>query len=362
MAILYVTEVGAQVRKVGERLVLTRGNEVLEEIPLVQVDQVVMVGRSVSLTTAAMFALTTKGVRITYLTGGGRHVADVKGPEHKNGRLRHTQSLVVEQPEKAQRLAAAVVRGKIINQRVLVRRHVEGAPWASSSLSGMDAMLKRVDGALTLDELRGLEGQAAKDYFALLRRLLARPRDGETWGFERRAYYPPPDPINALLSFGYTLLLNDMVAACEIAGLDPYLGCFHAIDYGRPSMALDLIEPFRPVIVDSIVMTIVNRGWIGLRDFQARSSEDDLDEENRMRARTQAKGEPPAIYLTSEGRKKFLSWYAERVNEQAYLPALPGSGTRPERTTYRRMFLLQAQQMARVILGESSTYTAYTMR
>ena len=343
MATLYVTEIGTQVRKVGERLVLVKGQEILEEIPLPEIDQVVMMGQSVSLTTAALFALTRRGVDIVYLTGSGRRAAQVMGPEHKHGRLRHLQSLMVVQPERAMALAGSVVQGKINNQRTLVRRHTERAPWAAAALGGMDAMAKRIGQARTLDELRGLEGQAAKEYFSLFRRLLARPRDGADWGFDRRAYYPPTDPVNAMLSFGYTLLLNDMEAACAMVGLDAYLGCFHAIDYGRPSMALDLIEEFRPVIVDSLVLDLVNHGQLGLRDFQARRS-DEGEEEAPLEQAVRP------IYLTDEGRKKFLTGYAERVNEVA---AAPGSG---QRTTFRRMFQLQAQGMARVILGEASAY------
>lgn len=349
MATLYVTEIGAQVRKVGERLVLVKGQDVLEEIPLPEIDQVVMMGQSVSLTTAALFALTRRGVDIVYLTGAGRQAAHVTGPEHKHGRLRHLQALMVAQPQQTLALAGAMVQGKINNQRALARRHVERDPSAAQALAGMDAMARRIAQARSLDELRGLEGQAAKEYFSLFRRLLARPRDGAGWGFERRAYYPPTDPVNAMLSFGYTLLLNDMVAACAMVGLDPYLGCFHAIDYGRPSMALDLIEEFRPVIVDSLVLTLVNHGQVGLRDFQPRRP-DDSDEEEAP-----AQGAPP-IYLTPDGRKKFLTAYAERVNDQAAAPAAN------QRTSFRRMFQLQAQSVARVILGESGSYQPLMMR
>jgi len=123
----------------------------------------------------------------------------------------------------------------------------------------MDAMTGRVQSARNLDELRGLEGQGAKEYFSLFRRLLRPPSEGGTWGFERRAYYPPTDPVNALLSFTYSLLLRDIVTACELIGLDPYLGFFHAIDYGRPSMALDLMEEFRPIVADSVVLEAANR-------------------------------------------------------------------------------------------------------
>jgi CRISPR-associated protein Cas1 len=209
-----------------------------------------------------------------------------------------------------------------------------------------------VGAAKTLDELRGLEGQAAKEYFGLVRRMLKPPVDGKTWGFERRAYYPPPDPVNALLSFGYTLLLNDLIAACQLIGLDPYLGFFHAIDYGRPSMALDLEEEFRPVIVDSIVLTAVNRRMLGLKDFEKPKPE----AEGEGDARPVAGQGNVAIYLTPEARNKFVALYESRVNEQVVYPPLN------ERTSYRRVLELQAQQMARVILGQAREYRPVEIR
>jgi len=227
-------------------------------------------------------------------------------------------------------------------------------------------MAARVETARTLDELRGLEGQAAKDYFSLLRRLLRPPAQGGAWGFERRTYYPPSDPINALLSFGYTLLLNDLITACQLVGLDPYLGFFHAIDYGRPSMALDLEEEFRPVIVDSIVLAAVNRQVVGLRDFEAvkwkgRDSAND-DEPTEGAGPTTAEpggsgaGAQRAVYLAAAARGRFIALYEARVNEQAEY-ALTG-----ERTPYRRIFELQAQQMARVILGQAPGYRPVEIR
>ncbi len=347
MTTLYVTEAGTQVRKVDERLVVYKDQQVVDEIPMIKVDQVVMVGRGVSLTTPALFELTKRGVDVVYLSGSGRYVSRLVGGEHKHGKLRYTQALATADPRRVLTLAKNIVRGKIANQRTLVRRHSEGAPWAQQALAGMDAMAQRLEANHTLDEVRGMEGQAAKEYFSLLRRLLANPINRGSWGFERRVYYPPTDPVNAMLSFGYTLLLNDMTTACQLTGLDPYLGCFHAIDYGRPSMALDLIEEFRPIIVDSIVLTAVNRFWIRLEDFGnhkiARSGEEiDLPSPDGQAA--------PAVYMSAEARKKFLGWYEDRVNEQITYPITQ------ERTTYRRIFSLQAQLMAKVILGQSQDY------
>jgi CRISPR-associated protein Cas1 len=206
-----------------------------------------------------------------------------------------------------------------------------------------------------LDEVRGHEGLAAKEFFALFRQLLKPPRDGQAWGFDRREYYPPPDPVNALLSFGYTLLLNDLIAACQIAGLDPDLGFFHAVDFGKPAMALDLEEEFRPLIVDSIVLAGVNRPMFGLQDFEqgppspahpplVRAEEVEVEP-------LQAGKKPVTPILMKEGaRNRFLSLYETRVSESIYYP-LTG-----ETTPYRRVFQLQAYQMAQVILGEKDGY------
>jgi len=347
--------------KADERLIVKKGDEILEEIPIIKVDQVVLMGRGVSLTTAAMFALTRRGVDVVYLTGAGRYVSRVVGQEHKHGKLRHRQALVSADPSFTLHAARSIVRGKVLNQRTLVQRHAERATWAGRALAGMDEMARRAEEARNLEELRGLEGQAAKEYFSLFRRLLRTPSGGGSWGFERRAYYPPTDPINALLSFSYSMLLRDMTTACALIGLDPYLGFFHAIDYGRPSMALDLMEEFRPVIADSIVLEAANRPYVSLDDFEAvdlTESEEDRDPQETPRASKQA------VYLNTAGRNRLIQLYEKRVNE---ITVRTSGG---EQASYRHVFQLQAQQMARLItstslsagLGETRQYVPFTIR
>lgn len=365
MATLYVTETGVQVHKEGQRLLVKKGREILQDIPMIKIDKVVLMGKGVSITTPTLYALTRRKVDVLYLGRGGQ--MRVVGREHRHSRLRMTQALAVNDPARVMTIAQAIVSGKVNNQRVLVQRHAEGAPWARSALATMDTMRRQVDTSQNLDELRGREGLAAKEYFGLLRRLLRPPSDGPTWGFDRRAYYPPSDPINALLSFGYTLLLNDLIAACQIAGLDPDLGFFHAIDYNKPAMALDLEEEFRPIIVDSIVLTAANRPIFSLRDFEIgqpyRRNEDD-DEENphssvpsQTRTGKEGGGEKTRpIYLKEAARNRFISLYETRINEQIMYPATG------EKTSYRRIFELQAYCMARVILGEMDRYKPFMVR
>ncbi|MCI0549490.1 MAG: CRISPR-associated endonuclease Cas1, partial [Anaerolineae bacterium] len=314
MSTLYLSQPGAQLHKEHDRLLVKRGDEVLEAVPLIKVDQVVLMGRGVSITTSALHALTRKGADIVYLSGAGRYVSRVIGPEHKNGRLRHQQSLLASDPHFALQTAQNIVHGKIVNQRALVQRHAERASWAERALSAMDDMARRATSSQDLDQLRGMEGQAAREYFGLMRRLLRPPAEGGSWHFEQRAYYPPTDPVNALLSFTYSLVLRDMTTACELIGLDPYLGFFHAIDYGRPSMALDLMEEFRPIVADSIVLEAVNRPYVSLADFE----EVDLTEIESERDENEApRATVHAVYLSGSGREKIIAMYENRVNDES---------------------------------------------
>jgi CRISPR-associated protein Cas1 len=353
MSTLYLTQPGAQLHKEHDRLLVKRGDEILETVPMIKINQVVLMGRGVSITTSALHALTQKGVDVVYLSGGGRYISRVIGPEHKNGRLRHQQSLNASDPQYALRVAQDIVRGKILNQRALVQRHAQRASWAGRALTAMDDLARRVDATRDLDQLRGMEGQAAKEYFGLLRQMLRPPSEGGSWNFERRAYYPPTDPINALLSFTYSLVLRDVTTASELIGLDPYLGFFHAIDYGRPSMALDLMEEFRPIVADSLVMEAVNRPYVSLADFE----QVDLTEKENERDENEApRASVHAVYLAGSGREKVIAMYENRVNDESMFDY------QDQKVSYRYIFQLQAQAMARLVLGEVSEYVPFTVR
>lgn len=353
MATLYLTQPGSQLHKEHDRLLIKRGDDILEAIPLIKVDQVVLMGRGVSITTAAHHALMRQGADIVYLTGRGGFVSRAIGPEHKNGRLRHQQSLLASDPLFALRTAQSIVWGKIVNQRALVQRHAERASWARRALAAMDDMAHLVTSARDLDQLRGLEGQAAREHFGLMRRMLHPPPDGDSWNFERRTYYPPTDPINALLSFAYSLLQRDMTTACELIGLDPYLGFFHTIDYGRPSMALDLMEEFRPIVGDSIVLEAVNRPYVSLADFE---QVDLAEKESERDDFTEPRATVHAVYLAESGREKIIALYEHRVNDASMY------SYHDQQVSYRQIFQLQAQAMARLIMGEVSEYVPFTVR
>ena len=166
---------------------------------------------------------------------------------------------------------------------------------------------------------------------------------------------------NALLSFAYTLLLNNLVAACQLAGLDPDIGFFHAVDYNKPSMALDLEEEFRPIIADSVVLMAINRPLFRLSDFEVGQPWKQRDEEEAPDANPRPASDPRndavrPIYLKDAGRKRFIDLYEKRVNEQIYYPPTG------EQTSYRRIFELQAYALGKVILGELPGYVPFMVR
>lgn len=325
MATVYLTEQGSKLSKIDERLIVSRGNETLEEIPLIKVDQVIVMGKGVRVTTPAVFALARRGIELVYLTQRGGYVTRTRGRESKFARLRFRQALMVNDPAATLPLAREIVRGKLLNQAALIQKRAGQS--GRRAVEGIKKMIARLDRTKDLEVLRGLEGQGAAVYFNAFRRLLR-----QDLSFRKRAYYPPTDPVNAALSFGYTLLLNQLVGAVQVVGLDPYLGFFHVIDYGRPSLALDLEEEFRPLIVDRLVLDLINGQKLEARHF------------------TRPPGRKKAVYLSDEGRPIFIAAYESLVNSAVVYPPTG------KQNTYRRCFELQARQMARIVLGKAKKY------
>jgi CRISPR-associated protein Cas1 len=209
-------------------------------------------------------------------------------------------------------------------------------------------LARQTDHAESVEGLMGTEGTAAAAHFGCFRHLI-RPDDITFDGRNRR---PPKDPVNVLLSLGYTLLANAIQTQVHIVGLDPYLGCLHGVEYGRPSLVLDLMEEFRPVIVDALVLKVINKRIVKLTDFYRPEDQEpaafDFAEEEPAK-----EGYP--ILLRHEGMKKFIGQFEDRLNQQVlYVP-------RGRRLTYRGVFLEQARLFARSLSGEDD-YVPFTMR
>ncbi|HWQ12858.1 MAG TPA: CRISPR-associated endonuclease Cas1 [Roseiflexaceae bacterium] len=330
MATLYVVEQGAELRCDGERIDVWRSGEVLGSIPLVKLDDLVIVG-NVGLTTPAVKRLLDRGVEVTFLTVEGRYHGRLVGQVTAHAALRRAQYRRAEDAAWALRQAQACVSGKLRNQRALLRRfarnRAEPPEEATSAADALDDALARVERTTALSALLGVEGSATARYFGGVRALIS-----AEWRFERRNRRPPADPVNVLLSLGYTLLTHKMLGAVQSAGFDPYMGFLHQHDYGRPSLALDLIEEFRPLLVDSLVLRCCGDGRLTVGDF--------------------APGDDPArpVVLSDDGKRRFIAAFEERMRTEATHP--DGADGRPGKVTYLRCLELQARRLARAVLRD----------
>ncbi len=336
---LYVTEQGAKISVTGRRLVIskqergaTRPAE-LAVAPLVQISEVVLFG-NIGLTTPAIKALLKRGIDVVFLNRDGRYCGRLIGPPTKFGNLRRWQYQRIDDDAYKLRTAQAIVEAKLRNCRTLLMRynrslHDDSVGNAADSLHRLIARTARTE---TLHSLMGVEGQGAAIYFRVFKRLFK-----DDWPFAKRVRRPPTDPLNVLLSFGYTLLGHALESAINTVGLDPYLGLMHVTEYGRPSLALDLVEEFRHIVVDSIVMRVCNERLITTENF---TTQDDPQR---------------PVLLDDAGRKRFLrEWEARLILTFKH----PLNG---ERVTYRRCFEIQTREMARA-LRENDIYRPFVVR
>jgi len=333
MSTLYLTQQDSVFRKEDERFKVTFKGETLLDLPMLKVSQVVIMGR-VTVTPHTVAALMERQVSLTYLTEHGRYVGRIEPAFSKNSLLRRAQYAAAFDEHRTLTLARGFVAGKLANLRVtLLRaaRNTEGLD-VDGAVEAIRRAERRVEGAEDLDVLRGHEGEGSAAYFGAFDQLIK--ADG--FSFSKRIRRPPTDPVNALLSFGYALLASDIHAAVNVLGFDPYCGYLHADRYGRPSLALDLMEEFRPVMVDSVVLSCLNKRVIQPEDFLVSLGE--------------------VCSLTSEARKKFLLQYEERKQTEVRHPLFEYPAT------YRRCFELQARILAKVIQGEIERYEPFSVR
>jgi len=329
MPTLYVTEPGARIEKEYHRILVTSADdEVLFSVPLVHVTDVVIVG-SVGITTQAMLSLLDAGVSFSIISASGKLRGRLVPPSEGNIFLRRQQYTRAADPVFCLEIARAIALGKLRNQRALARRicrsHTDIPP---HQIERITLAIREAENEQVMDGLRGQEGMGAKAYFGIFRAALR-----ADWDFERRSRRPPADPANALLSLGYSLLTQNMMTALEVVGLDPYDGFFHADVYGRPALALDLVEEFRALIVDSVVLTIINKRILTIEDFEP--------------------GPKGGFYLKPRAMKKFLTQYNARLQTTAIHP-LAGRAI-----TYQKCFEAQAWQLRRVIEGKVASYQPY---
>lgn len=333
---LYVTAQGAYAHLEGETCKVELEGETVVQVPLHHLGAITLFG-NVMISPFLMGRCAAEGRSIALMDQNGRFLARVEGAVTGNVLLRRAQNLALSDPHRAAGIARSIVAGKIQNSRQSLLRGKRDAKnetdraaltIASEMLAQLLPQLERSD---EINDLRGLEGAAARAYFDVFNRLVLTSKDA--FHFFRRTRRPPRDRMNALLSFNYALLQNDCTAALEGVGLDPQIGFLHALRPGRPALSLDLMEEFRPIFADRLALNLVNLKRIAADDFDVRPGQ--------------------SVYLNTAGRKKVLVAYQER-KKRLVTHRLLG-----EKVELGLVPHLQARLLARHLRGEGEVYVPF---
>ncbi len=336
---LYVTTQGAYLSKDGANVVVSLDGEERGRVPMHQIGGVTGFGR-VSMSPALMGALAEGGISTVFLTEYGRFLARVEGPVSGNVLLRRAQYRGADDPAACATFARGFVIGKVANQRAVVRRALRDhrGTTPDAGVAALELAERRLTDVARralkdqpVDALRGLEGEAGAVYFGVFDAMI-RAEDAAL-RFTTRSRRPPLDPVNALLSFLYALLAQDCRSALEGVGLDPAVGFLHTDRPGRASLALDLMEEFRPFFADRLALSLLNRRQLNARDFTVMDN--------------------GATRMTEDGRRAVLVAYQERKRDEMRHVFLG------EQTTLGLLWHLQARLLARALRGELDGYPAF---
>lgn len=334
---LYLNTQGLRVGKSWDVLKVKDKNKVIQEVRINEICQVNVFG-NIQITTQAIQALCRAEKPVCYFSQGGWFYGITTGLNTKNVVLRKAQIVMADVEWFSLRIARAIVAGKIRNQRtMLMRNHIEPP---KKEIRSMRTLVQSAENATSAQELLGIEGYAAKLYFENLAGMLKRDGTHEEnnefrFDFTKRNRRPPRDPINALLSYGYSLLTKDLTIACYAVGLDPMIGYYHQPRHGRPALALDVMEPLRPLVVDSAVLSAVNTGMVRSKHFVSAGK---------------------AVSMNPLGRRAFLRAYEARMDQLVTHPQLG------YRVTYRRLLEIQARLLAKTLDGELDVYPVFVTR
>jgi len=329
---VFIQSHGAKIGVHGESLLVTdKGSAVLDEMPLINIETVSLIG-SVQISTQALHSLSAREIPIAFLSSAGRMICMVDPLNSTSASVRRAQVLKLENDKVKLELAKALINAKVANQRKLLMRNNKSTPKEISA--ELARLSKFVLDLSDIESVRGYEGQAANLYFGLFGGMI-NGQLGEQFTAHGRSRRPPPDPVNSCLSMAYTLLTNECVAALRLARLEPAIGALHVSRPGRPALALDLMEPFRPLISDSIVITAFNRKELRSEHFRHTSV---------------------GCMFTEQGRRVFFEIYGKRMNTQITHPIFG------YRLSYRRMLVLHARMIAAWLLGEIENLSFLTTR
>jgi len=338
MTTLYVSTEGAIVRLVDERLTVVKDKERLADMPLHKLESVVLF-TSASITPAAMQALAERRIDLCFTNYYGRFFARLQPSDSAHVRLRRAQYRALDDESLRLKIARAIVIGKLNNQRIILLRArrsdnitPEKAKLFSSAIERMRQASRGARLAATLDEVRGHEGAGAATYFSVFNEMILNP----DFSFSTRTKQPPLDPVNAMLSFGYSMLAKDAISASSMVGLDPFAGYLHGERYNQPSLALYLMEEFRPLIVDTTVLALVNRRQLKPEGFSKQLG--------------------GAILMDDDTRKIFLRAYEERKRTEVKHPHFATT------TNYMYAIEMQARIISKVLLGQIESYIPFIVK
>lgn len=333
---LYVTTSGAYVCHEGESVLVKVDDEIRLRVPVHTLCSIVCLGH-VMCSPPLLGLCGERGVCVTFLSGHGRFMARVEGPVSGNVLLRRAQYRAADSDDACAEMVRAIVAAKIVNCRIVLLRAARenGSGPAATDLGEaakhLGALLKTLERQTDCDVMRGIEGDAARQYFGVFNHLIR--SECPAFLFTKRSRRPPLDNVNALLSFVYTLLTHDMRGAVESVGLDPAVGFLHRDRPGRPSLALDLIEELRPVLADRLVLSLINRGQVKPSGFE--------------------QAETGAVTMDDSTRKEVLLAYQKRKQEEVQHPFLG------ERIPVGMLPHAQALLMARCLRGDLDAYPPY---
>ncbi|MBD2773674.1 type I-D CRISPR-associated endonuclease Cas1d [Iningainema tapete] len=327
MGTVYITEADAFIGKTDERLSVKSNKQTLLDVPLIKVDGIVVLGRA-TVSPSAISEFLERHIPLSFLTDTGKYLGRLEPEVTKNIFVRKAQWQAAGETSQAVHVVKGFVRGKLKNYRnVLLRAQRENAIDLNASITHLENALAPINTTASIDSLRGLEGAGSAAYFGCFNKLIR----AEGFSFESRRRRPPTDPVNSLLSLGYALLRHDVQSAVNIVGFDPYLGYLHVERYGRPSLSLDLMEEFRPTVVDAVVLSALNKKALLITDFTT---------------------EPlsGAVSLTKEGLRTFLRLYEQKKQSKFKHPVLG------RQCTYQEAFEIQARLLAKYLMGETDKY------
>ena len=334
MPVLYLLEQGSTLRKEGDVFVVTKNDIELQRVRAIEVEQVIVFG-NINLTTPVINYILEHGIDCVFCNSYGNFHGRLVSTETRLGSLRLRQAAAVLDTDKRLAIAGSFIRGKLQNCRTIMQRYrrEHDMPELDDTIKSLEEGISNISSCPDVGSLHGIEGAAAAAYFKSFKALLKNPM-----GFSGRVHRPPTDPVNSLLSYTYTLLAYNVQAAIGIVGLDPFIGYLHSVEQPRPNLALDLMEEFRPIIVDTLVLWLINTRVVTEEDFEK------PEEVGKM------------VKIGKDALKKIIHHYEMRVQGKAHHPLAGGQ------TSYRRCFELQARELARALTGETPQYKPFLVR